>query len=129
MDAHRMITNKKILVCEDDEVLSSMIQFKLNKEAFGEVVKVNNGKEAKEQIDKQTFDLIISDIHMPYFSGLELLEYIRKTLHKETSFIILSSEGLEKTVMEAFDMGATDFLTKPFSPGELSMRVKRLLAA
>ena len=73
--------------------------------------------------------MIISDIHMPFFSGMELLEYVRKDLQRNTAFIILSAEGLESTVLEAFDLGVTDFLTKPFSPGELAMRVKRLLAA
>ncbi len=119
---------KKILVCEDDEVLSSMIQFKLSKETLGEVIKVTNGRDAKEVISENDIDLVISDIHMPFVSGMQLLEYTRKDLQKDTSFIMLSAEGLESTVMEAFDLGVTDFLTKPFSPGELAMRVKRLLA-
>lgn len=118
----------KILVCEDDEVLSSMIKFKLGKDKLGEIMKVNNGKEAKNAIEENDFDLIISDIHMPFISGMQLLEFVRKEKHKNTAFIILSAEGLESTVLEAFDMGVTDFLTKPFSPGELSMRVKKLLA-
>ncbi|MEP1094115.1 MAG: response regulator transcription factor [Cyclobacteriaceae bacterium] len=119
----------KILICEDDEVLSSMIKFKLGKDKLGEIMKVNNGKEAKEAIEKNDFSLIISDIHMPFISGMQLLEHVREYQKKDTAFIILSAEGLESTVLEAFDMGVTDFLTKPFSPGELSMRVKRLLSA
>ncbi|MEP5613452.1 MAG: response regulator transcription factor [Cyclobacteriaceae bacterium] len=119
----------KILICEDDEVLSSMIKFKLGKDKLGQIMKVSNGKEAMQAIEKYDFDLIISDIHMPFISGMQLLEHVREHRNKDTSFIILSAEGLEATVLEAFDMGVTDFLTKPFSPGELSMRVKRLLAA
>ncbi len=120
---------RKILVCEDDAVLSSMILFKLKKEQIGEVVKVNDGKQAMDQLEKTHFDLIISDIHMPFFSGMQILEYVRQKQNKDTNFIMLTAEGLEATVLEAFDLGVTDFLTKPFSPGELSMRAKRLLAA
>lgn len=119
----------KILVCEDDEVLSSMIKFKLGKDKLGTIMKVNNGKDAKEALQHYDFNLIISDIHMPFVSGIQLLEYVRQHQQKDTAFIILSAEGLESTIVEAFDMGVTDFLTKPFSPGELSTRVKRLLAA
>ncbi len=120
---------KKILVCEDDEVLGSMIKFKLGKDQLGLIESVNNGKDAKEAIETNDYSLIISDIHMPFISGLQLLEHVRAHQKKNTSFIILSAEGLESTVLEAFDLGVTDFLTKPFSPGELSMRVKRLLQA
>ncbi|MEP1033142.1 response regulator transcription factor [Ekhidna sp.] len=120
---------KKILICEDDEVLSSMIKFKLGKDRLGDIINVNNGKDAKEAIEQNDFSLIISDIHMPFISGMQLLEHVREFQKKNTSFIILSAEGLESTVLEAFDLGVTDFLTKPFSPGELSMRVKRLLHA
>ncbi|MEM6829873.1 MAG: response regulator transcription factor [Bacteroidota bacterium] len=119
----------RILICEDDEVLSSMIQFKLNKDKLGNIERVTNGKDAREKLLAGDFDLVISDIHMPFFSGMQLLEMVRKEMNKDTAFIILSAEGLESTVLEAFDLGVTDFLTKPFSPGELSMRVKRLLAA
>ncbi|MEO1255246.1 MAG: response regulator, partial [Bacteroidota bacterium] len=85
--------------------------------------------EAMDEIEKSHFDLIISDIHMPFFSGMQLLEHVRQKQHRDTNFIMLTAEGLETTVLEAFDLGVTDFLTKPFSPGELSMRAKRLLAA
>lgn len=119
----------KILICEDDEVLSSMIKFKLGKDRLGDIVNVNNGRDAKNAIENDDFSLIISDIHMPFISGMQLLEHVRAHQKKNTSFIILSAEGLESTVLEAFDLGVTDFLTKPFSPGELSMRVKRLLKA
>lgn len=123
------MNDKRILVCEDDEVLSTMIRFKLGKDNLGKVVKVSDGRKAMELLKSEDFDMIISDIHMPFFSGMQLLEFVRNGQKKNTNFIILSSEGLEATVLEAFDLGVTDFLTKPFSPGELSMRVKRLLAA
>lgn len=118
---------KKILLCEDDEALISMIRFKLTKEQLGEVFMAKDGKSARDMLTDQVFDVVISDIHMPYHSGLELLTYLRTELRRDTPFIILSAEGLEKTVMQAFELGTNDFLTKPFSPNELAIRVRRLL--
>lgn len=117
----------KILVCDDDEALVSMIRFKLTRDNLGEVTKAKDGREAFQLLKEHDFDLIISDIHMPFHSGLELTTFVRQELNKQTPIIVLSAEGLEDTVLQAFDLGANDFITKPFSPAELSMRVKRIL--
>jgi DNA-binding response OmpR family regulator len=116
-----------ILVCDDDEALVSMIRFKLTREKLGEVIKAGDGRHAKELISAGEFDLIITDIHMPFHSGLELVSFVRQELNKSTPIIVLSAEGLESTVLQAFELGATDFVTKPFSPAELAIRVKRIL--
>jgi len=118
----------KILVCDDDDALVSIIRFKLSKENFGEVTKASDGREAKKLLSETEFDLIISDIHMPFHSGLEIVTYVRLELKRKTPIIILSAEGLEETVLQAFDIGANDFITKPFSPAELAIRVKRLMS-
>jgi len=117
----------KILVCDDDEMLISMVRFKLTRDKLGEVVSAVDGRQAMQLLSEETFDLIISDIHMPFNSGLEIISFVRTQLRKTTPIIILSAEGLEETVLHAFDIGASDFITKPFSPSELSIRVKRLL--
>jgi DNA-binding response OmpR family regulator len=117
----------KILVCDDDEALVSMIRFKLSRENLGEVIKAMDGREAKSLLQEQDFDLVITDIHMPYHSGLEITTFIRNELKKTTPIIVLSAEGLENTVLQAFEIGANDFITKPFSPAELAVRVKRIL--
>jgi DNA-binding response OmpR family regulator len=64
---------------------------------------------------------------MPFHSGLELISFVRGELKADTPIIVLSAEGLEDTVLQAFDMGANDFIAKPFSPAELVVRVKRIL--
>jgi DNA-binding response OmpR family regulator len=117
----------KILVCDDDEALVSMIRFKLTRENLGDITKAVDGREAKALLKTEEFDLVITDIHMPFHSGLEITEYIRKELNKSTPIIILSAEGLENTVLQAFEIGANDFITKPFSPAELAVRVRRIL--
>ncbi|MFM7727787.1 MAG: response regulator transcription factor, partial [Flavobacteriales bacterium] len=94
----------------------------------GYVVKLaRDGKAAMALIEEWQPDLIITDIMMPYLTGLEIVHQARKDLHCFAPIIIVSSIGLEKTVLEAFQLGADDFITKPFSPNELSVRVKKLL--
>src|SRR5688572_11112421 len=106
----------KILVCDDDETMSGMIRFKLSRENLGDVSTAANGKEAKILLQQEDFDLVITDIHMPFHSGLELISFIRNDQKKQTPIIVLSAEGLENTVLQAFEIGANDFLSKPFSP-------------
>ena len=117
----------RILICDDDEALVSMVRFKLTRENLGDVMKAGDGREAKILLKEHDFDLIITDIHMPFHSGLELTSFVRNELGKNTPIIILSAEGLENTVLDAFEIGATDFITKPFSPAELAVRVKRII--
>lgn len=117
----------KVLICDDDEALVSMIRFKLTRENFGEVVKALDGRQAKELLKESEFDIIITDIHMPFHSGLEITSFVRQELKRTTPIIVLSAEGLEDTVLQAFELGANDFITKPFSPAELAVRVKRIL--
>lgn len=116
----------KILICEDDEMVLKMVEFKLRKEGY-EVHLAHDGKEAAHKIESLNPDLIITDIMMPYLNGLEIVNHVRKILNMKTPIIIVSSIGLEKTVLEAFQLGADDFITKPFSPNELSVRVKKML--
>ena len=115
----------KILVAEDEPVMLMAIEAKLKNDGF-EVTGVSDGQQALKAIEQSRPDLIITDILMPYISGLELIGVVR-TNEKKIPIIVLSSIGEEETVMEAFQLGADDFITKPFNPTELSVRVKRLL--
>jgi len=72
-------------------------------------------------------DIIVSDIMMPYFSGIELISYVRKDLNSNIPIIIISSAGNEENVLSAFEMGANDFISKPVSPSELMVRLAREL--
>lgn len=116
----------KILVAEDESMILKVIEFRLRKEGF-EVIAVSDGKEAMDALKAELPDLILTDIMMPFFSGLEIINYVRNTLHSNVPIIILSSAGYENTVVEAFKMGADDFITKPFNPNELSIRVRKNL--
>jgi len=116
-----------ILLCEDDYMLSKTIEFKLKKDGYA-VLSAANGKEATEMLRKEKVDMVITDLLMPFMSGLELIEVVRKELNLTLPVMVLSRIGLEKTVIQAFDLGADDYLVKPFSPLELGIRVKKLLS-
>ena len=87
-----------------------------------------DGKEVKEHLAHTMPDIIVSDIMMPYFSGLELIAYVRNELKSNIPIIIMSSAGNEENVLNAFEMGANDFISKPVSPSELMVRVARELS-
>lgn len=114
----------KILVAEDEPIMLKTIELRLKKDGH-EIFAADNGRTALEFIDLHQPDLIITDIMMPYASGLEIVGKVRQG-EKYTPIIVLSSMGQENVVLEAFNLGADDYITKPFSPNELSIRVKRL---
>ncbi|KAA0127771.1 response regulator [Chryseobacterium sp. SN22] len=114
-----------ILIAEDDELILKTIEHKLLKEGH-EVILTRNGKEAIEKLKEKDVDLAITDIMMPFASGIEILSAIR-SVGKKTPVIMLSSMGQEEVVLNAFDLGASDFIVKPFSPNELMLRVKRFM--
>lgn len=113
-----------ILIAEDDELILRTVEHKLVKEGH-EVVLTRNGQEAIEKIEELDFDLVVTDIMMPFASGIEILWAIKRH-GKKVPVIVLSSMGQEEVVVDAFDLGASDFMVKPFSPNELILRIKRL---
>lgn len=115
----------KILVVEDDEMILRTLEFRLKKDGY--VISVaRDGKEALEKIKNNIFNLVITDLMLPFVTGMEVLSHI-KSKHPELPVIVLSGADEEGTIMDAFKLGADDFIAKPFSPGELTLRVKRLL--
>lgn len=117
---------KNVLLADDDELLASLLDFRLRKGGY-EVHHSSNGKEVKEYLKTAMPDIIVSDIMMPYFSGIELINYVRKDLNSKIPIIIISSAGNEENVLSAFEMGANDFISKPVSPSELMVRLAKEL--
>ena len=103
-----------------------MVKFKLEKEGF-QVIIAADGNAGISMFDSENPDLVVTDLMLPFKNGIEILQNIRAKNH-EVPVIILSAMGEEEsTVLEAFNMGADDFVPKPFNPNELVIRVKRLL--
>ncbi len=120
------MNKKRLLLAEDDELLASLLNFRLIKGGY-DVQISRDGREVKEHLAQQIPDIIVSDIMMPYFSGMELIAYVRKELNSQVPIIIISSAGNEENVLNAFELGANDFIPKPVSPSELLVRVAREL--
>ncbi|WP_339921000.1 response regulator transcription factor [uncultured Flavobacterium sp.] len=116
----------KILIAEDDEMMLRTMEFKLKREGF-DVIACANGEKAINKIITESPDVIITDIMMPIITGLDIVRKVKSELNLNIPIIVLSAVGLEKTVLEAFELGADDFITKPFSPNELIVRVRRLM--
>ncbi|MGY5355903.1 response regulator transcription factor [Wenyingzhuangia sp. IMCC45467] len=113
-----------ILIAEDDKVILGALEFFLKKNNH-QVRVATNGNDALQKIEEQIPDLIITDIMMPYISGLELVKIIKDRQLDEIRIVVLTTLGQEDVVLEAFSLGADDFLTKPFTPEELNLRIQR----
>ncbi|MBX6379194.1 MAG: response regulator transcription factor [Thermoflavifilum aggregans] len=118
---------KTILVVEDDPLLLKTLGQVLKKEGYKTVL-CENGKKAVEQFTGLLPDLLITDLLMPEMDGTQLVRHIRQELQSNIPILVLSASGEEASVLDAFRLGANDYVTKPFNPRELSLRVKRLLS-
>ncbi len=122
------MTMKRILVAEDNKLIQDTVVFKLQRDGY-EVVKAVDGKECMECLQSGTFDLLITDLFMPYISGHEIISSVRSEMKIDLPILVLSAAGAEETVLKAFELGADDYMVKPFSLGELSIRVRKILAS
>ena len=116
-----------ILVVEDNELIMRSIELSLIREGY-EVVTATNGAEACEWLDITRFDLVITDILMPISDGMAVLKHIKKDAAKSNvGIIVISSTSRERAILEAFDLGADDYISKPVLPAELAVRVRKVL--
>ncbi|MDR7855447.1 response regulator transcription factor [Tissierella sp.] len=114
----------KILLVEDDATLAMGIEYSLKMEGY-EVSIGNSFVKGKELIDTLDYDLIILDIGLPDGNGFELCKHIRK--YKSTPVIFLTAQDEEVNIVMGLDMGADDYITKPFRIKELMSRIKAVL--
>ena len=113
-----------ILVVDDDEGIRSLVKKYLNENKFL-VTTADNAENGLEKIKIIKFDLIILDIMMPGKSGLEFLKEHKKKL--ETPVILLTAKGEANERVEGLEIGADDYLPKPFEPKELILRINNIL--
>ncbi|GGG44844.1 hypothetical protein GCM10011414_12980 [Croceivirga lutea] len=119
--------NKKILFAEDDQMLASLLVYRLRKEGY-QVNQIHDGKAVKEALEQGIPDAIVCDVMMPYFSGIELIDYVRNELKSDVPIILISAASNDENILSAFKMGANDFIPKPISPNELSIRLAKELS-
>ncbi|MDD5561692.1 MAG: response regulator transcription factor [Candidatus Omnitrophica bacterium] len=123
-----MVTKRKILVVDDEKELVKLLIFNLSISGY-DVLSANSGIEALEACELQNPDLIILDIMLPRIDGWGVCRRLKQNPHTSNIPIIMLSalSGLDEK-LKGFDLGADDYITKPFSPRELIVRVKRVLS-
>lgn len=114
----------KILVCDDESLIRNVIKEYLVIERY-EVIEAENGVEAIELAKNNSIDLVIMDIMMPKMDGYQAVKEIKKI--QDVPFIMLTARSEEFDKLLGFEIGADDYVTKPFSPKELVARVKAVL--
>ena len=116
--------NINVLVVDDEKPLRDFVRRNLEVRGY-HVLTASNGVEAMAVFENENIHLVIMDIMMPHMDGLEATRRIREESH--APIIILTAMGEEADKVRAFDLGADDYLTKPFGVGELLGRVKAVL--
>ena len=118
----------KVLVCEDDIITLKALEYSLRKEGY-DVFTASDGKEGAEYLRGNINDIamLITDQHMPYFSGLELVHILRNELKKDVPIIMLTRICLDETRKLAISMGVNEYITKPFFPKQLLLKMKGIL--
>jgi DNA-binding response OmpR family regulator len=118
------IKNRRILVVDDEERMVRFIRLNLEHDGF-HVIEAHRGIEAVQRLRDAMPDLIILDVMMPDIDGFEALKMIREI--SSVPVIMLTAKGEEEDRIRGLELGADDYVTKPFSPRELSSRVKAVL--
>ena len=120
-------SKKSILIVEDDEDIQQLVGYNLIKAGF-QVEYADSGEEALGKIKKQYPDLILLDIMLPGMDGIEVCKVLRtENETAEIPIIMLTAKGEETDIVEGFELGADDYITKPFSPKILLSRIKAVL--
>lgn len=119
-----MEENYRVLIAEDEERIRKLVRMYLEREDFI-VEETEDGKETLDAALENDYHVIILDLMMPEMDGIEVCRELRQ--EKETPVIMLTAKGEESNRVQGFEVGADDYIVKPFSPREVVLRVKALL--
>lgn len=122
-----MTDQKRVLVCDDDPLLVDLLEFRLRSRGY-EVDVARDGAEAMERIAAAAPDAIVLDAMMPVVDGYEVLRRLREQdATAAIPVVMLTARKQEKDIVGALELGASDYIVKPFIPEELVARLSRLL--
>lgn len=117
-----------VLVVDDDPDVCDLVRYKLEQSGF-DVRRASDGDQALREVAAEVPDLVLLDIMMPGMSGLEVLEHWRANgATEKLPVIMLTAKAQENDVERGFELGADDYVIKPFSPRELARRVSAVLS-
>lgn len=117
-----------VLIIEDDDDMARIVEHRLRREGY-DVIRASNGREGLERLSRAPLPRLVTlDVMMPFVNGFDVLREIRTRADLQgLPVLMLTSMAREEDVVRGLRTGVTDYLTKPFKPGELVARVKRLL--
>ena len=119
------LNQSKILLVEDEENLALGLEYNLTEEGY-KVTLAKDGREAISFFDKNEFDLIVLDIMLPYYNGFEIAKHVREN-HPQMPILMLTARTQVEDRVKGLELGADDYLTKPFHLKELLVRIKGML--
>ena len=119
------LNQSSILLVEDEENLAHGLEYNLTEEGY-KVTVAQDGKEALKQFDENRFDLIVLDIMLPYYNGFEIAKHVREK-HPQMPILMLTARTQVEDKVKGLEIGADDYLTKPFHLEELLLRIKGML--
>jgi DNA-binding response OmpR family regulator len=114
----------RILLVDDEQSIQTLLSYPLRKEGY-DVVQATDGREALQRFDEQPFDLVVLDLMLPRIDGLEVCRQLRSRSSVPIIMLTAKSEEIDKVV--GLELGADDYITKPFSLREFSSRIKATL--
>ena len=116
----------KIIIAEDDPSISRLIAYKLEKENYNINV-VEEGDKVLEEIRADSYDALILDLMLPILDGMQVLKKLRQE-NIQLPVLVLSAKSQEEDILKGLNAGADEYVTKPFRPDELLLRLKKMLA-
>ncbi len=120
---------EKILVVDDDPYILMSLEFLMKKEGF-EVKVARNGTEALDIINKDIPNLVLLDIMMPDVDGYAICKYVKASKKlQDIKIVFLSAKSKESDIQKGYDLGASLYITKPFSTRELMKKVKEIISS
>jgi DNA-binding response OmpR family regulator len=126
-DADLEAASMTVLLVEDEEPLRKVLRDLLDRQGY-KVLEAANGVEALDQIDRGAPDVVLLDLNIPQLDGFGVLKHVRaRPQTVDLPIIVLTATGDEETEVRALEMGATEFLAKPFRPRALSARLQSLV--
>ena len=123
--SEEQLNQSKILLVEDEENLALGLEYNLSEEGYN-VIWAKDGREAIKYFDENEFDMIVLDIMLPYFNGFEIAKHIREK-HPQMPILMLTARTQIEDRVKGLELGADDYLTKPFHLKELLLRIKGML--
>ncbi len=121
------VTRKTILVVEDEEDILELVEYNLGKNGFT-VTTVTSGEEALQSIRSKLPDMVLLDLMLPGIDGLEICKHLKADPRtQQIPVIMLTAKGEESDIVTGLELGADDYITKPFSPRVLIARIRTVL--